>query len=111
MKVGTLKEGGRDGRLVLVSRDNKRFIRANGIAETLQQALDDWDTLSPQLEELSRQLNADPFLGSAVNLFEFHFDFLNDFLLVGLGYCGQSYNGIIILTQSYMSVSKCDGGL
>ena len=42
MKLGSLKEGGRDGTLVVVSRDLSRAVRASGIAATLQQALDDY---------------------------------------------------------------------
>ncbi|EQD47253.1 hypothetical protein B2A_08501, partial [mine drainage metagenome] len=35
MKLGTLKEGGRDGTLIVVSRDLVRAVRATGIAPTL----------------------------------------------------------------------------
>ncbi len=42
MKLGSLKEGGRDGTLIVVSRDLSRAVRATGIAATLQQALEDW---------------------------------------------------------------------
>jgi fumarylacetoacetate (FAA) hydrolase len=72
MKLGTLKEGGRDGCLVVVSRDNRFFVRAEGIAKTLQEALDDWDTISPKLQQLNDQLNTDSTIGSAVNLADFH---------------------------------------
>ena len=48
VKLASLKEG-RDGRLVVVSRDLTRAVRASGIAETLQQALDDWDRKAPAL--------------------------------------------------------------
>src|SRR3546814_9100052 len=41
MKLGSLKEGGRDGTLVVVSRDLSQAVRATGIASTLQQALED----------------------------------------------------------------------
>ena len=49
MKLGSLKEGGRDGTLVVVSRDLARAVRAGGIAATLQQALDDWQHAAPRL--------------------------------------------------------------
>ncbi len=42
MKLGSLKEGGRDGTLIVVSRDLTRAVRATGIADTLQRALEDW---------------------------------------------------------------------
>jgi len=58
MKLGSLKEGGRDGTLIVVSRDLTRAVRATGIAATLQQALEDWSNLTPRLAALSEQLNA-----------------------------------------------------
>mgnify|MGYP003767545627 CR=1 FL=1 len=57
MKLGTLKEGGRDGTLVVVSRDLKKAVKATGIAGTLQQALDDWQNTAPRLNALYEQLN------------------------------------------------------
>ena len=58
MKLGSLKEGGRDGTLVVVSRDLARGVRADGIAPTLQQALEDWGAAAPRLNALSEALNA-----------------------------------------------------
>ena len=58
MKLGSLKEGGRDGTLVVVSRDLSRAVRATGIAATLQQALEDWSNIAPRLVALSDALNA-----------------------------------------------------
>lgn len=57
MKLATLKDGSRDGQLVVVSRDLSQAHYANGIATRLQQVLDDWGFLSPQLEELYVSLN------------------------------------------------------
>ena len=57
MKLGSLKEGGRDGTLVVVSRDLARAVRATGIADTLQRALEDWSNTAPRLNALSDQLN------------------------------------------------------
>src|SRR3546814_3482848 len=54
MKLGSLKEGGRDGTLVVVSRDLSQAVRATGIASTLQQALEDWSNIAPRLVALSR---------------------------------------------------------
>ena len=59
MKLGTLKEGGRDGTLVVVSRDLQRAVRANGIAPTLQQALEDWSNAAPRLTALYQALQED----------------------------------------------------
>jgi len=58
MKLGSLKEGGRDGTLIVVSRDLSRAVKATGIASTLQAALDDWSNAAPRLNALSDALNA-----------------------------------------------------
>ncbi len=58
MKLASLKEGGRDGTLIVVSRDLRRAVRANGIAATLQAALDDWSNTAPRLNALSESLDA-----------------------------------------------------
>ncbi|PWC82805.1 2-keto-4-pentenoate hydratase [Azospirillum sp. TSH100] len=63
MKLASLKAGGRDGTLVVVSRDLTRAIPVPEIARTLQAALDDWTALAPKLEEAYRALNADPAAG------------------------------------------------
>ncbi len=57
MKLATYRDGSRDGQLVVVSRDLALAHCASGIATRLQQVLDDWNFLSPQLEELSQTLN------------------------------------------------------
>ena len=57
MKLGSLKEGGRDGTLIVVSRDLSRAVRATGIADTLQHALEDWSNVAPRLNALSGALN------------------------------------------------------
>ncbi|MET3116316.1 fumarylacetoacetate (FAA) hydrolase [Undibacterium sp. GrIS 1.8] len=67
MKLATLKDGSRDGQLLIVSRDLKTAMIADGIAPTLQRALDDWGFIAPQLDEAYERLNA----GRAVNTFDF----------------------------------------
>jgi len=57
MKLASLKEGGRDGTLIVVSRDLSRAVRASAIAPTLQAALDDWSSTAPRLNALSEALN------------------------------------------------------
>jgi len=57
MKLATLKDGSRDGQLVVVSRDLSQAHYATGIANSLQQVLDDWPFMAPQLEDLSVALN------------------------------------------------------
>ena len=64
MKLGSLKEGGRDGTLVVVSRDLSRAVRADGIATTLQQALDDWQHAAPRLVALAQALEAGQAAGA-----------------------------------------------
>ena len=58
MKLATYKDGSRDGQLVVVSRDLGTAHYATGIANRLQQVLDDWGFLSPQLQDLYESLNA-----------------------------------------------------
>jgi fumarylacetoacetate (FAA) hydrolase len=58
MKLATLKSGGRDGTLVVVSRDLVTCQAVPKIARTLQQALDDWDHVAPKLRHVYDQLNA-----------------------------------------------------
>ena len=58
MKLATYKDGSRDGQLVVVARDLGTAHYATGIASRLQQVLDDWNFLAPQLQDLYEQLNA-----------------------------------------------------
>jgi len=57
MKLATYKDGSRDGQLVVVSRDLSTAHYATGIAHRLQQALDDWNFIAPQLNDLYVTLN------------------------------------------------------
>lgn len=57
MKLASLK-GGRDGRLVVVSRDLSRCADATAVAPTLQGALDDWDAVLPRLQKLADAVEA-----------------------------------------------------
>ena len=66
MKLGSLKEGGRDGTLIVVSRDLSHAVRVDAIASTLQRALEDWSNTAPRLNALSEALNA----GEAAGAFE-----------------------------------------
>jgi fumarylacetoacetate (FAA) hydrolase len=64
MKLGSLKEGGRDGTLIVVSRDLQQAVKATGIAATMQAALDDWSNTAPRLNALSDALNAGQATGA-----------------------------------------------
>lgn len=68
MKLASLKRGGRDGTLLVVSRDLTRAVKCMDIAPTLQKALDDWQHAAPKLEVLYRQLSDGNSVGDA---FEF----------------------------------------
>ena len=57
MKLATYKDGSRDGQLVVVSRDLSTAHYATGIAAKMQQVLDDWSFISPQLQDLYDTLN------------------------------------------------------
>jgi fumarylacetoacetate (FAA) hydrolase len=56
VKLASLKRGGRDGTLVVVSRDLARAVAVPDIAPTLQAALDDWTALAPRLGNVYRRL-------------------------------------------------------
>ena len=68
MKLATYKDGSRDGQLVVVSRDLSTSHYATGIANTLQQVLDDWAFIAPQLEDLFVSVNQ----GRARHMFAFN---------------------------------------
>ena len=57
MKLASYADGSRDGHLVVVSRDLTQAHYATGIATRMQQLLDDWGFIAPQLEDLAVQLH------------------------------------------------------
>lgn len=67
MKLATYKDGTRDGQLLVVSRDLRWAHYATGIASRMQQVLDDWGFMAPQLQDLYHQLNT----GRAAHAFAF----------------------------------------
>ena len=58
MKLASLKSISRDGELIVVSRDLTIAIRASHIVANLREAIEDWERVSPKLQELSDQLNS-----------------------------------------------------
>lgn len=62
MKLASLKQG-RDGVLVIVSRDLTRYVIADAVAATLLGVMDRWESCAPKLQALSDALNADPHMG------------------------------------------------
>ncbi len=67
MKLATLKNGTRDGRLAVVSRDLRHAVQADGIAPTLLAALERWSECESALQALSERLNG----GHAEGAFDF----------------------------------------
>jgi fumarylacetoacetate (FAA) hydrolase len=57
VKLASLKSGGRDGTLVVVSRDLARAVAVPDIARTLQAALDDWAACAPALRTVADRLD------------------------------------------------------
>jgi fumarylacetoacetate (FAA) hydrolase len=76
MKLATYKDGSRDGQLVVVSRDLRTAHYATGIANRMQQVLDDWNFISPQLQDLYEALNraADGSISASKARHAFPFD-------------------------------------
>src|SRR5262249_37906479 len=60
VKLGSLKQGGRDGTLVVVSRDLARAVRVGDIAGTLQAALEDGGNAAPRLNRVYELIDATP---------------------------------------------------
>ena len=58
MKLATYRDGSRDGQLIVVARDLGTAHYASGVAQRLQQALDDWNFFAPQLQDIYDELNA-----------------------------------------------------
>jgi len=58
MKLASLKNASRDGQLVVVNKSLTKAVVVEEIAQTLQQALDNWAETSPKLEGVYRALNA-----------------------------------------------------
>lgn len=67
MKLASLNDGSLDGRLVVVSHDHTRAVHADGVADSLLEALQHWDRTSPALRDLSARLNR----GAAAPTFAF----------------------------------------
>ncbi|WP_236225629.1 fumarylacetoacetate hydrolase family protein [Pseudomonas pseudonitroreducens] len=64
MKLATLNDGTRDGSLIVVSRNLQFAVDATGIAATMQAALDSWELVHADLENLYHRLNAGEVAGA-----------------------------------------------
>lgn len=63
MKLATLRDGSRDGRLVLVKKDLSRCVAVPDIAANLQAALDDWALAAPKLQKIASKLESEASIG------------------------------------------------
>lgn len=63
MKLATLHDGTPDGALVVVAADGSRYVRAENVAATLQQALERWDEAEPALRAIGKSLDTDAAAG------------------------------------------------
>ncbi len=67
MKLATLRDGSRDGRLLVVRRDGETAIPSPDAWPTLQRALDDWEAAEPALRELASKLDNDAVEGAPLD--------------------------------------------
>jgi fumarylacetoacetate (FAA) hydrolase len=72
MKLATLRDGTRDGALVVVRRDGTAFTHAHDVARTLQAALDAWEATEPGLRALSERLDGGKIEGEPLDVNQLH---------------------------------------
>lgn len=72
MKLATLRDGSRDGKLIVVRRDGQAYVAATGIAPTLQAALDDWEKAEPALRALAEKLESGAVEAEALDVARLH---------------------------------------
>lgn len=72
MKLATLRDGTRDGSLIVVKRDGSAYALAADIAPTMQAALDQWDEVEPKLQSLAAALESGEVEGQPVDTTKLH---------------------------------------
>lgn len=72
MKLATLRDGTRDGKLIVVDREGTRYVPAEGIAHDLQTALDHWEATEQPLLDLSQRLESGELKGEALDARQLH---------------------------------------
>lgn len=68
MKLASLKAGGRDGTLIVVSKDLSKYTEVADVAKTMQAALDDWSNAAPRLNSIYADLNSGSIEGKPVDM-------------------------------------------
>lgn len=58
MKLATIKSKSKDGKLIIVSKNNKQAVEATSVVANLREAMEDWANVSPKLNTLYQKLNA-----------------------------------------------------
>lgn len=72
MKLASLKEGARDGQLCVVSQDLSKYVLVSEVCSTMQQALEDWDTVKEALKREYDQLCSGQVQGESFDPAMFH---------------------------------------
>jgi fumarylacetoacetate (FAA) hydrolase len=90
MKLATLKDGTRDGKLVVVSRDLTRFTDASFLTPTLQAALDDWRRIAPHLAALAQSLEVGAVPSARFHEHDAHSPLPRAYQHIG---CGDVFSG------------------
>ena len=72
MKLATLRDGTRDGSLIVVKSDGSAYASATDIAPTMQAALDQWDEVEPKLQARAAALEAGEVEGQPVDTTKLH---------------------------------------
>jgi len=72
MRLATLRDGTRDGRLAVVRRDGAALVAAQPAARTLQEALDRWEECEPALRALAADLDAGRHAGEPLDAARLH---------------------------------------
>lgn len=66
MKLATMKSPSKDGKLIIVSKDNKKAVEATAISANLREAMENWDNVKSPLKDLYEQLNTGKLTNSFV---------------------------------------------
>lgn len=72
MKLATLNDGSRDGKLIIVRKDGQVYTPASDIAENLQAALDNWDDAEERLKSRAAQLESGVIDGKSLDTTMLH---------------------------------------